>query len=50
MENIYSKLESSRILHIIHRKQDFYQIGDGFRRNVVGEKESVVGYASIKFT
>ena len=41
MENIYSKLESSRILHIIHRKQDFYQIEDGFRRNVVGEKEFI---------
>ena len=41
MENIYSKLEPSRILHIIHRKQDFYQIEDGFRRNVVGEKEFI---------
>ena len=41
MKNIYSKLEPSKILHIIHRKQDFYHIEDGFRRNVVGDKEFI---------
>ena len=41
MELIYSKAEPDRILHIIHREEDFYTIEDGFRRNVIEEKEFI---------
>jgi len=41
MELIYSKAEPERILHIIHRKEDFYNIENGYRKNVVEEKEFI---------
>ena len=39
MDLIYSKKEPNRLLHIIHRSDEFYTIEDGHRRDVVGEKE-----------
>ena len=41
MELIYSKLNSDKLLHIIHRESDFYNIDEGFRRDVVGEDEFI---------
>ena len=41
MEKIYSKVESDKLLHIIHRVEDFYNIEGGFRRDVVGENEFI---------
>ncbi len=41
MELIYSKIEPDRLLHIIHRVENFFNIEDGHRRDVVGEKEFI---------
>ena len=39
MELIYSKIEPNRLLHIVHRVDEFYKMKDGFRRDVIGETE-----------
>ena len=41
MELIYSKLNPDKLLHIIHRESDFYNIDEGVRRDVVGEDEFI---------
>lgn len=42
MEKIYSKIEKDKLLHMVHRADEFYTIeGDGIRRDVVGEKEFI---------
>tara|TARA_R100000008_G_C3581173_1_gene168619 strand:- start:1924 stop:2355 length:432 start_codon:yes stop_codon:yes gene_type:complete len=42
MEKIYSKVEKDKLLHMVHRADEFYTIeGDGVRRDVVGEKEFI---------
>ena len=41
MKKIYSKVEPNKLLHIIHRADEFYTIEDGHRRDVVGEKEFI---------
>ena len=41
MELIYSKLNPDKLLHIIHRESDFYNMDDGFRRDIVGEDEFI---------
>ena len=41
MKYIYSKVESDRLLHIIHKSDEFYTIEEGHRRDVVGEKEFI---------
>ena len=41
MELIYSKVEPDRLLHIIHKSDEFYTIEEGHRRDVVGEKEFI---------
>ena len=41
MELIYSKVEPDKLLHIIHKKYEFYSIDEGHRRDVVGEKEFI---------
>ena len=41
MKQIYSKVEPDRLLHIIHKVDEFYTIEEGHRRDVVGEKEFI---------
>ena len=41
MEKIYSKVEPDRLLHIIHKESDFYNMDDEFRRDIVGEDEFI---------
>ena len=41
MRKIYSKVESDKLLHIIHKADEFYTIEEGHRRDVVGEKEFI---------
>ena len=41
MKLLYSKVEPDRLLHIIHKSDEFYTIEDGHRRDVVGEKEFI---------
>lgn len=41
MKFIYSKVDPSRILHIVHRAQEFYKINNGIRTNVVDEEEFI---------
>jgi len=41
MKLIYSKVEPDRLLHIVHREESFFDIGEGHRRDVVGEKEFI---------
>ena len=41
MEKIYSKVEPDRLLHIIHKESDFYNMDDEFRRDIVGENEFI---------
>ena len=41
MDKIYSKVEPSKLLHIIHYTQEFHTIENGHRRDVVGEKEFI---------
>ena len=41
MKLIYSKIKPDKLLHIIHKVDEFYTIEDGHRRDVVGEKEFI---------
>ena len=41
MKLIYSKIEPDKLLHIIHKADEFYTIENGHRRDVVGEKEFI---------
>tara|TARA_Y100000593_G_scaffold94543_1_gene194159 strand:+ start:2070 stop:2501 length:432 start_codon:yes stop_codon:yes gene_type:complete len=41
MKKIYSKKEPDKLLHIIHRVDEFYTIEDGHRRDVVGADEFI---------
>tara|TARA_Y100001963_G_scaffold149929_1_gene230219 strand:+ start:777 stop:1208 length:432 start_codon:yes stop_codon:yes gene_type:complete len=41
MKLIYSKVDPNRLLHIIHKSDEFYTIEEGHRRDVVGEKEFI---------
>jgi cupin fold WbuC family metalloprotein len=41
VELIYSKVEPDKLLHIIHKVDEFYTIDEGHRRDVVGEKEFI---------
>tara|TARA_Y100001970_G_C14246597_1_gene868708 strand:- start:1669 stop:2100 length:432 start_codon:yes stop_codon:yes gene_type:complete len=41
MELIYSKVETDKLLHIIHRSSDFHNIEDGHRTDVVGADEFI---------
>ena len=41
MEIIYSKIDPKKILHMIHRVDEFYTIKDGHRRDIVAEKEFI---------
>ena len=41
MKKVYSKIEPDRLLHIVHRSNEFYTIEDGHRRDIVGEKEFI---------
>ena len=42
MEKIYSKIEKDKLLHMVHRADEFHTIeGDGIRRDVVGEDEFI---------
>ena len=37
MKKIYSKIEPDKLLHIIHKVDEFYTIEDGHRRDLVGD-------------
>jgi hypothetical protein len=39
MKLIYSKLETDRLLHIIYKVEDFKNIIDGHRKDIIDEKE-----------
>ena len=39
MELIYSKLKTDRLLHIIYKIEDFSNINDGHRKDIINEKE-----------
>ena len=41
MEIIYSKLEPNKILHIVHRANEFYNIQEGYRKDIVEDKEFI---------
>ena len=41
MIKIYSKVEPGKLLHMVHRVDEFYTIPEGHRRDVVGEKEFI---------
>ena len=41
MKKVYSKIEPDRLLHIVHRSNEFYTIENGHRRDIVGEKEFI---------
>ena len=41
MQLIYSKVEPQKLLHIIHKVDEFYTIEEGHRRNLVEEKEFI---------
>tara|TARA_B100000586_G_scaffold164369_1_gene119799 strand:+ start:350 stop:781 length:432 start_codon:yes stop_codon:yes gene_type:complete len=41
MEIIYSKLEPNNILHIVHRANEFYNIQEGHRKDIVEDKEFI---------
>ena len=41
MEKIYSKIEPNKLLHIIHKADEFYTIEEGHRRDVVGADEFI---------
>ena len=41
MELIYSKKQPEKLLHIIHKSDEFHTIENGHRRDVVGEKEFI---------
>ena len=37
MKFLYSKVEPNKLLHIIHKVDEFYTIEDGHRRDIVGD-------------
>ena len=37
MKKLYSKVEPDKLLHIIHKVDEFYTIEDGHRRDLVGD-------------
>lgn len=39
MEFLHSKIKPNKLLHIVHRVDEFYTIKDGHRRDVVGTDE-----------
>ena len=39
MEFLYSKVDPDRLLHIIHKVDEFHTIEDGHRRDIVGTDE-----------
>ena len=39
MEKIYSKVEPDRLLHIIHKSDEFHSIEEGHRQDIVGPDE-----------
>ena len=41
MEIIYSKLEPNKVLHIVHRANEFYNIQEGHRKDIVDPKEFI---------
>ena len=41
MEIIYSKLNPKKILHIVHRANEFYNIEQGHRKDIVDAKEFI---------
>ena len=41
MEIIYSKLNPKKILHIVHRANEFYSTQEGHRKNIVDAKEFI---------
>ena len=41
MEIIYSKLEPNKVLHIVHRVNEFYNIHEGHRKDIVDPKEFI---------
>ena len=41
MRKIYSKVEPNKLLHIIHKADEFYTIEEGHRRDVVGADEFI---------
>ena len=41
MEIIYSKLNPKKILHIVHRANEFYNIEEGHRKDIVDAKEFI---------
>ena len=41
MKKIYSKVEPDKLLHIIHKAEEFYTIEEGHRRDVVGADEFI---------
>ena len=41
MQLIYSKVEPQKLLHIIHKVDEFYTIEEGHRRNLVEKKEFI---------
>ena len=41
MKKIYSKVEPDKLLHIIHKSDEFHTIEDGHRRDVVGADEFI---------
>ena len=41
MEIIYSKLNPKKILHIVHRANEFYNIEKGHRKDIVDAKEFI---------
>ena len=42
MEKVYSKIEKDKLLHMVHRVDEFHTIEDnGVRRDVIGEDEFI---------
>ena len=41
MKKIYSKIEPNKLLHIIHKADEFYTIEDSHRRDIVGADEFI---------
>ena len=41
MKKIYSKVEPDKLLHIIHKVDEFHTIEDGHRRDIVGDDEFI---------
>ena len=41
MEIIYSKIKPNKILHIVHRANEFYNIQDGHRQDIIDPHEFI---------